>query len=101
MWAAGEESPRDNLVTPAPYGQDDSRRQRERQLRDEVKSGGNQPTDIRVIHRRNKPPASRTPDAAKGSREHKEIRKPGTNPNELTGQSISGCPCGRFENCCA
>ena len=31
---------------------------RERQLRDEVKSGGNQPTDIRVIHRRNKPPAS-------------------------------------------
>ena len=32
---------------------------RERQLRDEVKSGGNQPTDIRVIHRRNKPPVSR------------------------------------------
>ena len=31
---------------------------RERQLRDEVKSGGNQPTDIRVIHRHNKPPAS-------------------------------------------
>ena len=25
---------------------------RQRQLRDEVKSGGNQPTDIRVIHRR-------------------------------------------------
>ena len=33
---------------------------RERQLRDEVKSGGNQPTDIRVIHRRNKPPALRS-----------------------------------------
>ena len=38
---------------------------RERQLRDEVKSGGNQPTDIRVIHRRNKPPASLIRHAAR------------------------------------
>ena len=61
MWAVGEENPRDNLVTPAPFGEGDSRREeRQRQLRDEVKSGGKQPTDIRVIHRRNKPPASRT-----------------------------------------
>ena len=35
---------------------------RQRQLRDEVKSGGNQPTDIRVIHRR--------PDAARGLNLH-------------------------------
>lgn len=33
---------------------------RQRQLRDKVKSGGNQPTDIRVIHRRSKPPAVRS-----------------------------------------
>ncbi len=43
---------RDGAVYPS------TRDVRERQLRDEVKSGGNQPTDIRVIHRRNKPPAS-------------------------------------------
>ena len=32
----------------------------QRQLRYEVKSAGNQPTDVRVIHRRNKPPAVRS-----------------------------------------
>ena len=74
MWAVGEENPRDNLVTPTPSEEGDSRREeRQRQLRDEVKSGGKQPTDIRVIHRRNKPPASRTPEAA---REAESLRKP-------------------------
>ncbi len=40
---------------------------RQRQLRDEVKSGGNQPTDIRVIHRRSKPPAVRSRHAKRRS----------------------------------
>ena len=42
---------------------------RPRQLRDEVTSGGNQPTNIRVIHRRNKPPASRALHSEGGQHE--------------------------------
>ena len=39
-------SPTANILRPSQI------KPRQRQLRDEVKSGGNQPTDIRVIHRR-------------------------------------------------
>ena len=42
---------------------------RPRQLRDEVTSGGSQPTDIRVIHRRNKPPAFRALHSEGGQHE--------------------------------
>ena len=49
-----EENPRSD------YEGSPTRVSRQRQLRGEVKSGGNQPTDIRVIHRRSKLPAARS-----------------------------------------
>ena len=42
---------------------------RPRQLRDEVTSGGSQPTDISVIHRRDKPPAFRALHSEGGQHE--------------------------------
>ena len=50
-WQAGEENPRDSYEGPALCRP--THATRPRQLRDEVMSGGTQPTYIRVIHRRN------------------------------------------------
>ena len=54
----GEENPRSGYAEQ-PEGPS-TRVTRERQLRDDVKSGGTQPADSRVIHCRNKPTASRS-----------------------------------------
>ena len=56
-------------------GYPSTRDTRQRQLRDEVKSGGNQPTDIRVIHRR--------PDAARGLNLHYRFTETTAVPVEL------------------